>query len=892
MRKNMPLTQTNTQVEFLEAILQRAKSKYDCASDKSIYPLDPQGRVIIEVDVANKFSNLKPAPTKTILVSLDVNGDNDSLIGKLTEKLNKVPQSNQTDDIIEKYKLLAKSRIISLQQETYFHAYLIGRMLEKACEISNVNIEPNKFNEGINNALQVLNGQVLDLQAQALRIAYKKTSKKQPFDQELFAVTFNAALDAARKILLPSIAKILREELIKKTKITFNDNITQHLSKNLAEETAATKHDFVFEDQSMGMVSYIGASEHTSHHRGLGDANLADRLIYSHHITQQKTVQELSDRQQIRVPSLPIKELHKETLKFLKKWLKNRELKFEGEGGEKGEVGNQISAMQKIFNNNNYTVDQEFNQLAIVDQAFNQLAIQDTAEKIKHIQTKYELSEGSRDTKNPLPKAFVYNLYTTLNRESSFIESRDEKTNLQSQSAEHILKAAHRYNRENTGKPLCLVQNIPVNGFGYTVSIDDKKPDLVNEAAVMMYMATLHTVYDVLNEDSKTKVQLLFKEYNTFLNEIKEDAFFYNYLKNAGKLGFFNDKNNLVIYSDETKLLTLKNHAKNALLKLFNQEDFSNHDYGFTYQALSVFAEDASMGSCKSANERTQAVNGRVAILDFICLGKNSRDALLKNTGQETLIIAAADELEKLIKNPGFETKEINERLNFLYQHLNLEGFQAVISFIDQGGHAKLGTKGIIPNTNNCEQVVTHVKNASQWQCHKGLISSVLKEFCGVENISLGKEFKNLGNLNGLLAGGVGGALTGTGLFFLAAVIGLSAAFPPLGMAIGLGVFIGAGVVSAVAVGNYAYKLWNAEAQKQERFEAIVNENIKLVDSESLDDKSNTSLLHSSVDTPDVTQKKSSNELHFFNDSQQPASPESLSSQDNKTQEAFNRQNN
>jgi len=855
----MPLSQTDIQLKFLEEILKIARSKY--LSDKSIYPLDPQGRVIIAVDFdcVKEFSNLKPPPTQTILVSLDVNGKDNLLIDKLRDKLNTVLQTNQTNDIIEKYNLLAKSRIISLQQETYFHAHLIGRMLEKAYKKKypdkNNDAMNESFNKGINNALRELNDEVLDLQAQALRIAYKKASKKNPFDQELFAVTFNAELDAARKILLPLIAKTLRTELIKETEIIFDVNITQHLSKHLAEETAATKHDFVFEDKSMGMVSYIGASENTSHHRGLGASDLADRLMYSHRITPDNKVQQLSDRQQIRVPSLPIKKLDKETLEFLNKWNINRELSYEVKDTA---VTGQISAMQEIVREKEFTISQ----------AFDELVIEDTAKKIEHIQGKYDLCGGSRDTKNDLPRAFVYNLYTTLNRETSFIESRDEKTNLQSQSAEHILKAAHRYNRKNTGKPLCLVQNIPVNGFGYTVSIDDKKPDLVNEAAVMMYMATLHTVYDILNKDSKDKVKNLFDQYKTFLDG-PGDGFFYNYLKKD--VVNIKQLKETLIYSDSTKLSTLKDYAKNALYELFKNKDFSNHDYGFTYQALSVFAEDASMGSCKSANERTQAVNGRVAILDFICLGKESRDALLKNTGQGTLIIKAADNLEKFIKEPRSQTKEINETLNFLYQHLNLEGFQAVISFIDQGGHAKLGTKGIIPNTNNCEPVVTHVKNASQWQCHKGLISSVLKEFCGVENISLGKEFKNLGKLNGLLAGGAGGALSGTGLFFLAAVIGLSAAFPPLGMAIGLGVFIGAGVVSAVAVGNYAYKLWNAEAQKKKRFDDIVQDNMAIVTPDSSANQTSLLLPKATNNTPKTTDTSSS-----CTNLTDPAQPESL----------------
>lgn len=57
-------------------------------------------------------------------------------------------------------------------------------------------------------------------------------------------------------------------------------------------------------------------------------------------------------------------------------------------------------------------------------------------------------------------KAFVYNLYTSLNH------TLEGKGNKQTQGAEQILLGAHAFNKAQGAGPLCFVQNIPINGFG------------------------------------------------------------------------------------------------------------------------------------------------------------------------------------------------------------------------------------------------------------------------------------------------------------------------------------------------------------------------------------------------------------------------------------------
>ena len=73
---------------------------------------------------------------------------------------------------------MAKGRIISLQQETHFHAHLIGRMVNKATANENPEVRTarekifgntdEQFQKGVDKALLSLNDEVLKLQAKAL----------------------------------------------------------------------------------------------------------------------------------------------------------------------------------------------------------------------------------------------------------------------------------------------------------------------------------------------------------------------------------------------------------------------------------------------------------------------------------------------------------------------------------------------------------------------------------------------------------------------------------------------------------------------------------------------------------------------------------------------------
>ncbi|RUR13574.1 hypothetical protein [Legionella sp. km772] len=924
-----PAERAQAQARYLEEVNAQAKIIYE--RDKAKLPIDPQGRVLLQVKLdANAWEKIyraqkkikaeDPLPaeynlaafkqefekllghpvTATTSVSYDIQTGSQEPLNPLfkaklesslvtvlqgkknPEKLSEADRlkiDESKEQIIAQYQNLAKGRIISLHQETHFHAHLIGRMVRTAVDRAGRDApfgdKDELFQKGLDNALLKLNEKIQALEAKALVTAYKKVSKTDPFDEEAFQKALNKELDAARKKILPEIAKAVRVELIKATGIQFDKDITQHLTKELAKSTSASLNDTVHISRGTGAISYIGASEKTSHHQQVGAKYVADQTLYSHHLKESGVVQALAHRQQVRVPALAVKVLHKYTEKLLDQDDKHhaKAEKAQKKGLQEPLLLDDIDTrIQKLAKDKSLSAPEieqikaEYelmrNELAKATpqkpvsrlDAFNAMIVTDTAQKIQHLQSKYQLGDIDR---GPIPKAFVYNLYTSLNRTGDGstkmphpAEWYDERNNKQTQSADHILKAAHEYNRNNPVAPLCLVQNVPVNGWGHNIDIDPSNPSIVNEAALMGQLAALHTIYDTLSVEDKNNAQKIFADYKQFLTTPETSFYDYVVKNNTPTLAQLatiqaspplakpeKPMVEVVIPVDESaaqrdqRLATaLEDHraeflsdAKHAMAALFKAKAFNDLDNGFTYQALSVFAENASIGGCKSANERAQAVNGRAAILDFVSLDKATRDALLdkylsKEEAKE--LKTATDGLETAIQHS--DLPNITKNMNTLYGSLNLEGFQALISFIDQGGHAKLSTKGELLNTNSAEPVHTNVKNASKWQCHKGLTDNVLAEFNGVQKFSWLKEMK--GALKPVAAA-IGATGIGLGI---AAAVGITAGFPPAGLVIAAA----AGVtLLAYTLFKVLPKWWaSREAATQTRFDAIQENNRQLVE--------------------------------------------------------------
>jgi len=842
------LSPADAQAKYLQRVAAVAKKKYEAKKARlgmTDLPFDPQGRVLVEVSIEDiyrdryqlKYGKDKPIPQDKLAkyklrreavlghpiqavstVSVDVREDYTTCLSSDLESYRSSLEQSKKDklplvqDIVDAYKNIPKGRIISLQQETHFHAQLVGRMLQKAVKKvkDGPEISDKQLQKALDSALLKLNKEVRRCHARALEIAYSEAAKKDPFDTHVFERILNKELDNARAIILPLIAKELRISLIKETKIIFDKKIVQHLTETLSSSTTATSNDYIHLDDGLGMISFVGASDHTAHHQMIGGDHTADRIIYSHHLANGVKVTPLSQRQHIRVPSLPVRlnEITRELL--IEDLTKPQETNTEPTpeqvfdrirtkhakltGAEIMLITKEYLAMYKAIPETARNADPPLKSEQ-VNQLLSEILIEDTASKITALQRKYALGEHS-PKRVGVRNAFVYNLYTSLNKDTP-LGWYDEDKNQQTQSAAYIFQAAHQYNRDNPDKPLCLVQNVPVNGFGEDLDAYRRNDLIVWEAILMTELTSLHTIYDVLDTENQSRAKKIFDAYQVFLLDPRKPLSFYDYVSlNHPKQyppsfdSTEQDYPDVLLLLRQIKIKSDKNiqpkpvtnlkgedyrqqfttNAKIALAKLFNQDAYSKHQYGFTYQALSVFVEQSSIGGCKSANERTQSVNSRVCILELMSLDPDIRNRLLrthlKDHPKIIEIQSLCDNLEQAIEkgNPD----DLASNLDKLAEALSLEAYAAMLSLLDQGGHSKLGKGSTLNfwNTNKTETIDIASSNASDWQAHKGLMTYVEQEFCGIRPKTRKEQLVDVGiggasALTGAAAGAVGGGLLG-----------------------------------------------------------------------------------------------------------------------------------
>lgn len=746
------------QAKYLELINKKAKAQYEVIKTAGItLPVDPQGRILFDVKVSDDEllalcrENLFKKDFKALRNSLNEDTNLRTIIKEYlghrvtdtTTVSYELPKNNDTKyeflkglqpNVKTAYQKIPSSRIISLQHENYCHAHLIGRTIKDTIRDSknNAPLSDLEVKALVDSALWQLHRKEKTIFKRAIEDAYNASLNDGKLNQETFALNVDNELDKARVELLPKISEVIKEALIAND-IGFDEDKFVKISQHAAESNTASINDVVHLHPSLGKASFIGGSEKTAHDKEIGDeTTIAHRLNYSHQLTANDEVKVLTKRRHIRAPSIAIK-------------------------------------------------DGDFKE-----------AIADVANKISGLQEEYNLGQNNElnlyEAINWKQKAFHYNLLTSL-------DSTDG-SNKQIESAKRILLGAHKYNKKNPKKPKCFVQNISVNGWGWELGLEPLNRSFAKEATLMAKLATLHTVYDELTDEAQHHARNLFNTYDNFLATQEHDTdYFYQYVERFSKVQdlFKNIDKQLVCKplgestapeSELDSYETKRNQVKSALINAFNEGKYADKSYGFTYQALSIFAEKDSFGGCKSANERFSAVYGRVAMLDFITIDKKIRNKLLgdylgDNAGN---VISKVNALESAIEKG--EPENIKKTLNDCYQQLGIEGFQNLISYLDQGGHSKLGTKTKKPNTNNCEQVKVSVKNADKAQAHKGMMKNVFKTF-GQKRFSFNRkeEIKYYKHLS------QGFAATG-------AIIGMATSVINTGIASSIGVGLGLAALS------------------------------------------------------------------------------------------------
>ncbi|KTC80933.1 hypothetical protein Lche_2953 [Legionella cherrii] len=729
--------QIDARKKYVNLLIQKAKNKaLSTGPDNLLY--DPQGRVLIDVELSEEeqasfkegFTGDKNfKPTKVTTVSLDVTKDPDlqelkakymdnyGLSGGDLEQLSKV-----------------RSSIIPLQQEYHFHLALASRTYAKVlwAKFGNESALRQQHKEQLRKALGNMGGE-FDITAlrqklneeykQAIQNEEKRTGK--PFEpkeekefqekflsqdnktyqaileklnkKKEFIKTFNEplekqiaedkakleaqlalahqramtrvqplietafqkafseskneaklikALDKARASISAEAHSILMEEVVRATgRRLSRKDLEKKEVVHLAESTTASPNDLLHTDGSSKLATWISGSQNTAHERGID--TLADRQIATVALEENGYT---PSRLQIRTPSLDVK-----------KGIKKKD------------------------------------------------AINDVSSKLASLATKYAIDEAVTE-KPGIGKAFTYNLHTAINDWLG-----DTGGNNQSAGARIILSGAHLYNKaqlnkkieeqrvvseeeipakpENVApKPYCLVQNISVNGFGDSLGYGGN--DLTTEATLMAEMAMLYNLVGE-NDAAKQKVQEVFEQYNKFLDQAdaypEDDLFFSKSDEGKAAIALIGKiKEAWQVREEEVVNNNPVERAKAALKTMMANDLHHQHEYSKLIQSLSIFIEEASIAGCKSGNERAQAINGRVAILDHEAAKANKGEP--KDHFFRTIdALAQATNVDQVFE----QADSLKQKLDMKYDK-RLQSGVSLISDVDQGASAKVNAPKIV----------------------------------------------------------------------------------------------------------------------------------------------------------------------------------------------------
>lgn len=325
--------------------------------------------------------------------------------------------------------------------------------------------------------------------------------------------------------------------------------------------------------------------------------------------------------------------------------------------------------------------------------------------KLLALNEKYSMAQFVEESNGT--KAFTYNLYTAIN------DTPDEwqGKNMQSQGAMFILLGAHEYNQRQikTQNPvLCFVQNQSVNGFGYALGYG--QDELTDEATLMAEMAMLH---NLAGKDDMTAATVL-NDYIQFLEDDSQPYFSQSPRGESAKSHIADMKAKWGVPPVVHESIDLTDKAKAALRVMVANNLHQSHEFTKLFQSMSVFVEQASIGGCKSGNERAQAINGRVALFDSVVNDPNN--PLVKAI--EALATAPSD-------TALTAAQALKSEQNSLYDK-HLQSAAGLISNVDQGAAAKVKAQDKAHskrNRNYAEDPLDHLSQsgAGPMQAHKGL---------------------------------------------------------------------------------------------------------------------------------------------------------------------------
>lgn len=222
---------------------------------------------------------------------------------------------------------------------------------------------------------------------------------------------------------------------------------------------------------------------------------------------------------------------------------------------------------------------------------------------------------------------------------------------------------------------------------------------------------------------NKRKIKDVFELYKNFLKRSDREPFFADSQEGRTAILCINelkaDWRNEINFSPTDNIVT---NAKLALKNIMANNLHWRHENAKLVQALSVFSEKASLGGCKSGNERAQAINGRVALLDDL-LNKTEKDVQEQQVIWNLAVLARCGS-----KIAAINVAALRKSIDTLYNERGLQSAMSLVSLVDQGGPAKVEAKprGPYVSRNYAEEQSDTINNLSQknsslFQAHKQL---------------------------------------------------------------------------------------------------------------------------------------------------------------------------
>ncbi|QDP73485.1 hypothetical protein FOG18_13385 [Legionella israelensis] len=618
--------------------------------------------------------------TETTFCNIDIADDKD-----LSSRFNEEWLGRKEPDFFEEFKD-DRGSIIALQEEMSVHVFLALRVLQEKVFPEKLNLKiGDDFRQEL---MEKINQRIQNLIQKAMEECDKAALDEPSTDK---VALLNKIMDEARL----ELAQACREDLVDTVWERVEGNEKEEILKGLAGLTehdftsrTATGLDYLRNDARNQTIARITATDETAHDKKIG--HQAIRVLNRNHYRSGTVSAYHDDTSEARVPSIAV-----------------------------GVDENVIFRMPE-------TQKEE-----------HQQAINDVVNKLK--ESRALMQKVQPDYHGPM----TYNLLTSLHGKVKDILPKLELQNRQRKSAARIFKGSHVYNRElmeaGNSQAFTFVQNIPVNQHGEALN-DNDMDKAVREATLLANMAMLATLRHhaakfspAVQKSLEETYQQSQKLYQAFLASGKADGTHYFSSSKEGEdlIKMLNEKKE---EWKENKPLSargnLSDMAVKALFNMYSQNAHYNKQFGMLIQALSVFVEPMSQSGCKSANERYQAVSGRVELLKSIY----SREWEELSEAEQNLVL----ELDRFAVEGG-SCEKLQECMDVAYNLHNLQGSVASISEEDQAASSKIkssknkANEGVIPeyDTNVAETArLTRLsqKHSSPMQTHHAKLEIVYKE--------------------------------------------------------------------------------------------------------------------------------------------------------------------